>query len=378
LGFRYFGPLDGHNLESLIPAIKNILLLSGPRLLHVVTIKGKGYLPAEKEPVRFHSASPFNVATGRSPRKNTRVKTYTEIFGKKLIELAKDNPKIIAVTAAMPEGTGLDKFRDSYPDRFFDVGIAEAHAVCFAAGLSRAGLKPVVAIYSTFLHRAYDQIIEELALQNLSTVLAIDRAGIVGADGATHQGVFDFVYLRCIPNLVMMAPKDGQELEQMLEFALWLDKPVTIRYPKSACPSVHLPTSPMQLGKAEVLKQGKDIGLIALGSMVVPSLQAADLLEKDGISCTVINARFLKPLDIGLLNELEHKIIFTIEEGVISGGFGSAVQEVLAKSVYRVGLPDEFVTHGRRDILLDRYGLTPQGIAKRVKDTLLSETRVNA
>jgi len=240
LGFRYFGPLDGHNLEVLIPSLKNILQLSGPRLLHIGTVKGKGYLPAEKEPVRFHSALPFDILTGQSRERQgaPEVKTYTEIFSQKLIELARVNPKIVAITAAMPEGTGLDKFRDCYPDRFFDVGIAESHAVCFAAGLARGGLKPVVAIYSTFLQRAYDQIIEEVGLQNLSLILAIDRAGIVGQDGPTHQGVFDLVYLRSIPNLVIIAPKDGQEFQQMLEFALSLDKPVAIRYPKSVCRSL--------------------------------------------------------------------------------------------------------------------------------------------
>ena len=368
LGFRYFGPLGGHNLEILIPALKNILQLPGPRLLHLVTIKGKGYPPAEREPVKFHSASAFDVSTGQILQKSSRIKNYTEIFGQKLVQLAKDDPKIIAVTAAMPEGTGLDTFRDSYPGRFFDVGIAESHAVCFAAGLSRGGLKPVVAIYSTFLQRAYDQIIEEVALQNLGLVLAIDRAGIVGADGVTHQGVFDLVYLRNIPNLVILAPHDAGEFEQMLEFALALDKPVAIRYPKSVCPFFGLPVSPLKLAKGEVLKDGKDVAIIALGTMVLPSLEAADLLEKEGISCSVINARFLKPLDIDLFNKIKAKVIFTAEEGLAAGGFGSAVQEVLNKTVYRIGLPDQFIPHGSRDILLKKYGLTAKGIAQTVKE----------
>jgi len=370
LGFRYFGPFDGHNLEILIPALKNILQLSGPRLLHLVTIKGKGYLPAEKEPVRFHSAPTFDVSSGQTRGKDSKAKTYTEIFSQKLVKLAQDNPKIVAVTAAMPEGTGLDAFRDSYPDRFFDVGIAESHAVCFAAGLSRGGFKPVVAIYSTFLQRAYDQILEELALQNLGVVLVIDRAGIVGADGATHQGILDLNFLRSIPDLVIAAPKDGLELEAMLEFALRLDKPVAIRYPKSACPDSRLSVSVLRLGKAELLRQGKDITVVALGSMAIPSLEAADLLEKDGISCSVINARFLKPLDADLLSSIKTKIIFTVEEGIMYGGFGSAVQESLGKPVYRIGLPDEFIPHGSRDILLKRYGLTPEGIAQRIKECL--------
>jgi len=385
LGFRYFGPLDGHNLEVLIPSLKNILQLSGPRLLHIGTVKGKGYLPAEKEPVRFHSALPFDILTGQSRERQgaPEVKTYTEIFSQKLIELARVNPKIVAITAAMPEGTGLDKFRDCYPDRFFDVGIAESHAVCFAAGLARGGLKPVVAIYSTFLQRAYDQIIEEVGLQNLSLILAIDRAGIVGQDGPTHQGVFDLVYLRSIPNLVIIAPKDGQEFQQMLEFALSLDKPVAIRYPKSVCrsldfardgsrdgelvePFARLPVCPLELGKAEILKEGKDIAIIALGSMVLPGLEAADLLKKEAVSCSVINARFLKPMDIDLLSKIKANVIFTVEEGLIAGGFGSAVQEVLGKPVYRIGLPDEFIPHGSRDILLEKYGLTAQGIADKI------------
>lgn len=371
LGFRYFGPLDGHNLESLIPALKNILKIPGPRLLHVVTVKGKGYPPAEKEPVRFHSALPFDIDTGQNLRGAPEAKTYTEIFSRKLVELGRDNSKIVAITAAMPEGTGLDKFRDAYPERFFDVGIAESHAVCFAAGLARGGLRPVVGIYSSFLQRAYDQIIEEAALQNLSLVLVIDRAGIVGADGATHQGVFDIVYLRHIPKLVIMAPKDGRELEEMLEFALNLDKPTAIRYPKSQLPITNsqFPITELQLGKAEILREGKDVAIIALGTMVLPSLEAANLLEKEGIFCSVINTRFIKPLDTELLNKTKAKIIFTVEEGTSSGGFGSAVQEVLNRSVYRIGLPDEFIPHGSRDTLLDKYGLTAEGIADKISKT---------
>lgn len=384
LGFRYFGPFDGHNLKMLIPALRNIIRLPGPRLLHITTIKGKGYLPAEKEPVKFHSASALDMAVAKTPQKDSGTKTYTEVFARKLVELAQDNHRIVAVTAAMPEGTGLDKFRDAYPQRFFDVGIAESHAVCFAAGLSRGGLKPVVAIYSTFLQRAYDQIIEDVALQDSSLILAIDRAGIVGADGPTHQGVFDFCYLRSIPNLIIIAPRDGRELEQMLEFALGLDKPVAIRYPKSACPLISLPISPLELGKAEVLKEGGDATLITLGATVSPGLEAADLLEKEGICCSVINARFLKPLDIDLLSSIKTKLIFTIEEGVIQGGFGSAVQEVLEKPVHRIGLPDDFIPHGSRGILLEKYGLTPKAIVGRITEAirsrkhfpLASETRV--
>lgn len=378
LGFRYFGPLDGHNLEVFIPALRNILRIPGPRLLHLVTVKGKGYPPAEKDPVRFHSASPFDKAP-QAGYKETTGQTYTDIFSRKLVELGRDDSKIVAITAAMPEGTGLDRFRDAYPQRFFDVGIAESHALCFAAGLARGGLKPVVAIYSTFLQRAYDQIIEELALQNISLVLAIDRAGIVGGDGATHQGIFDIAYLRSIPNLVIMAPCDGRELEAMLEFALGLGKPVAIRYPKAESKNgnYRLPTSKLRLGKAEVLSAGKDAAIIALGAMVAPSLEAANLLKEEGIACSVINARFVKPLDDNLLNKIEAKTIFTVEEGVCLGGFGAMVQEVSGKRIYRIGLPDEFIPHGSRSILLEKYGLTAAGIAKVIaKDPKLREKRV--
>jgi 1-deoxy-D-xylulose-5-phosphate synthase len=272
----------------------------------------------------------------------------------------------------MPEGTGLDKFRDAFPERFFDVGIAEAHAVCFAAGLSKQGLKPVVAIYSTFLQRAYDQIIEAIALQKLAVVLAIDRAGIVGEDGVTHQGIFDLAYLRHLPNLVLIAPKDGRELEAMLEFAVNLDKPVGIRYPKSQSPITNhqSPITNIQLGKAEVLKEGKDFAVIALGSMVIPALEAIELLEKEGRYGTLINARFLKPLDITLFKAISSKtkFIFTVEEGILEAGFGSAVSESIDKPLIKMGLPCEFIPHGRRDILLEKYGLTGNGIYQRIKE----------
>jgi len=375
LGFRYFGPIDGHDLHTLIPTLKNILNVKGPRLLHVVTKKGKGYSPAEQDPVRFHSAGRFDVKTGLAPAKEKdSLPAYTEVFSRRLLELAKDNTRIIAITAAMPEGTGLDKFRDLYPQRFFDVGIAEEHAVCFAAGLAKEGLKPVVAIYSTFLQRAYDQIIEEIALQNLSVVLAVDRAGIVGEDGVTHQGVFDIAFLRNIPNLTVMAPKDAKELEEMLEFAVNFDKPVAIRYPKDKVPGTQFPVpSPkIQLGKAELLKEGKDFAIIALGAMVAPSQEAVELLKKEGLSGTLINARFVKPLDATLFKSIAAKIkfIFTVEDGINAGGFGSAVSETVDKPVIRLGLPCEFLAHAKRDILLDKYGLTGQGLARKIRPVI--------
>ncbi|MCM8780685.1 MAG: 1-deoxy-D-xylulose-5-phosphate synthase, partial [Candidatus Omnitrophica bacterium] len=371
LGFRYFGPLDGHNLNLLISTLRNIISIKGPVLLHIVTKKGKGYLPAENEPVRFHSAGPFDVKTGQ-PIKKHMTPTYTEIFSRKLLELARQDKKIVAITAAMPEGTGLDKFNKMYPNRFFDVGIAEAHAVCFAGGLAKQGFKPVVAIYSTFLQRAYDQMIEDIALQRARVVFAIDRAGIVGEDGPTHQGVFDIVYLRHIPNLVVMAPKDAPELEAMLEFALNLDQPVAIRYPKDVASDLSQELKScsykIQLGRAEILKDRKDFVIIALGSMVKPSLEAIELLEKDGLEGSLINARFVKPLDTELIKEIaqKHKFVFTVEDGILEGGFGSALLEVLARPIVRLGLPSEFIPCGKRSILLEKYGLTAKGIADNI------------
>jgi len=373
LGFRYFGPWDGHDLDILIHTLKNILNIKGPKLLHVITKKGKGYLPAEREPVRFHGTGPFDISTGKPKLKDKAdSKTYTEVFKEKIVDLAKSNKKIIAITAAMPEGTGLDKFRDLYPERFFDVGIAESHAVCFAAGLARGGFKPVVAIYSTFLQRAYDHIIQEVALQDLNVVFAIDRAGIVGEDGATHQGIFDIAFLRSIPNLVIMAPKDGLELEAMLEFSVNLDKPVAIRYPKSVCRSAGLPVCRLELGKAEILKEGRDFAIIAIGSMVNVSFEAMKLLEKNGLFGTLINARFIKPLDSDLFKTVASKVkfIFTVEEAILEGGFGSAVSEAIERPVTRIGLPCEFILHGKRDVLLDRYALTAQGISNKVLEVI--------
>lgn len=403
LGFRYFGPVDGHNLNLLVSTLKNLMQIKGPRLLHIVTKKGKGYLPAENDPVKFHGTGSFEVATGAPLTKSTG-STYTELFSRKLVDLAGKNNKIIAITAAMPEGTGLDKFRDSYPERFFDVGIAEPHAVCFAAGLARQGFKPVVAIYSTFLQRAYDQILEDVALQNLGVIFAIDRAGIVGEDGVTHQGIFDISFLKTVPHLVIMAPADGKEMEEMLEFAVSLDKPVAIRYPKEKIPDPKPQIPPraehpvstgtryeanspaardpakfkflvrdkIELGKPVLLKEGKDFVLIALGSMVAPSLTALETLEKEGLSGTLINARFVKPLDTGLLESFtrQSSLVFTAEESIIEGGFGSAVAEALNIPVHKIGLPCEFIPHGAREILLDKYGLSAAGIAGKIREVI--------
>ncbi|OGX25604.1 MAG: 1-deoxy-D-xylulose-5-phosphate synthase [Omnitrophica WOR_2 bacterium RIFCSPHIGHO2_02_FULL_45_21] len=372
LGFRYFGPLDGHNLGLLIHTLKNILTFKGPILLHVFTKKGMGYPPSENDPVFFHSAAPFDIATGR-PLNILISESYTDVFGRKIVELAKMNKNIVAITAAMPEGTGLAQFRDKYPDRFYDTGIAEAHAVCFAVGLAKKGMKPVVVVYSTFLQRAYDQLIESVGLQNLPLTLCLDRAGISGEDGVTHQGIFDLAYLRSIPNLVVMAPHSADELEAMLEFAISLDKPVAIRYPKDKISAVRYPLSAIRYAKAEILKEGRDIAIIAIGAMVTSSLEAAALLEKENLDACVVNGRFVKPLDKELFLRLsaEFKYIVTVEDGILDGGFGSSVLELLNRPILRLGLPCEFIEHGKREWLLEKYGLDAKGIAQSVTKSIV-------
>jgi len=370
LGFRYFGPLDGHNIDLLVHSLRNILNIKGPCIVHVVTKKGKGYFASEAEPVRFHGTGPFDIQAGLALAKPGLAKSYTDVFADKLLELAKSDDKIVGVTAAMPEGTGLDKFRDAFPDRFFDVGIAEAHAVSFSAGLARGGLKPVIAVYSTFLQRAYDQIIEDVALQNLPVVFCIDRGGIVGEDGVTHQGIFDIGFLNTVPGLVSMAPKDAQELERMLEFALGLNKPVTIRYPRAPAfyPAGNQPGFNVELGRSEVVRRGKDFALIALGSMVSVCLDAAEILLKSGLSGEIINARFINPLDMETLSVLRKRFefIFTAEEGITDAGFGSLIEGAIGKPVVKIGLPRKFIPHGKRDLLLDKCGLSASGIAEKI------------
>ncbi|OGX51513.1 MAG: 1-deoxy-D-xylulose-5-phosphate synthase [Omnitrophica WOR_2 bacterium RIFCSPLOWO2_12_FULL_46_30] len=368
LGFRYFGPLDGHNLGLLIPTLKNILTFKGPILLHVFTKKGRGYPPSENDPVSFHSAAPFDIASGR-PLNISSIESYTDVFGRKMVELAKVNKNIVAITAAMPEGTGLAQFRDKYPDRFYDAGIAEAHAVCFAVGLAKKGRRPVVAVYSTFLQRAYDQLIESVGLQNLPVALCLDRAGVSGEDGVTHQGIFDLAYLRSIPNLVVMAPHSADELEAMLEFAVNLDKPCAIRYPRSQIVKpAKSQSANIELGKAEVLQEGKALAIIAIGAMVSPALEAAALLKKENLDACVVNGRFVKPLDKELFVRLsaEFKYLVTVEDGILDGGFGSSVLELLNRPVLRLGFPCEFIEHGKRDWLLEKYGLDAKGIAQSI------------
>lgn len=378
LGFRYFGPLDGHDLNVLVPTLRNILAIKGPRLLHVITTKGKGYAPAEKEPVRFHGTGPFDLASGqpRQPAAGSRP-SYTQVFSRTLCDLANSNEKIVAITAAMPEGTGLDAFRDAFPRRFYDVGIAEAHALCFASGLSVAGLRPVVAVYSTFLQRALDQVIEDVCLQEQPVVIALDRAGLVGEDGVTHQGVFDIACLRPVPRLVLMAPMDATELRMMLAYALDKDSslkhPAVIRYPKAACPQEReCPRPAIECGVPQVLRQGKDFVMFALGSMVYPAWEALDMLAGQGLQGTLVNCRFAKPLDSRALGRIVSGAaagapLFSAEEGVISGGFGSGLAETLGWPVTAIGLPDEFIGHCRRQALLERFGLTGSGIAATIK-----------
>jgi 1-deoxy-D-xylulose-5-phosphate synthase len=375
--FEYFGPINGHNLSHLINILNNIKYLNEPVLLHVLTKKGKGYAPAEKNPVYFHGCTRFEIETGNCLDKKNSIPTYTEVFGETMVELAKKDKKIIAVTAAMPEGTGLVRFSKSFPKRFYDVGIAEQHGVTFAAGLATEGFKPVVAIYSTFLQRAYDQILHDVCLESLHVVFAIDRGGIVGEDGSTHQGLFDLSFLRSLPNMVVMAPKDENELRRMLLTALAHDGPIAIRYPRGAATGTIMDREiqPLSLGKGEVLKEGEDVLILTIGRSVYEALLASSELTKQGISATVVNCRFVKPLDIDLIAPLVKKIprIITVEENVRMGGFGSAVLEALNDNgitrfyLERIGIADTFVEHGSQNLLRSKYGIDDHAIVKTAK-----------
>ncbi len=376
LGFTYLGPVDGHNLNSLITVLGQAKNFNEPVLIHVITKKGKGYLPAEEYPDTFHGISPFDTETGLVSKRSGPL-TYTEVFGRSLVELATINEIIIGITAAMLDGTCLKYIAEAFPDRFFDVGIAEQHAVTLAAGLACRGYRPVLAIYSTFLQRAYDQLIHDVCLQNLPVLFAIDRAGLVGEDGETHHGVFDISYLRPIPNLIIMSPKDELELKQMLVTALECPGPVAIRYPRGR--GVGMETKgdveALPVGQAELIEDGEDILIIAVGSMVNEALKASVILKKDGIDCRVINARFIKPLDENLFlgSILKINNVVTIEEQVLAGGFGSAIRELLGKhrlnnvNLLNLGLPDTYVSHGEAGLLREKFGLTAFEIAKTVK-----------
>ena len=379
--FEYYGPINGHKLNHLIDILNNIKYLNEPVLLHVTTRKGKGYSPAENNPVYFHGCTQFEIETGNCLDKKNPNPSYTEVFGDTMIQLAKEDSAIIAVTAAMPEGTGLAQFSELFPDRFFDVGIAEQHGVTFAAGMATENLKPVVAIYSTFLQRAYDQILHDVCLESLHVVFAIDRGGIVGEDGSTHHGLFDLSYLRNLPNMVVMAPKDENELRRMLITALKHDGPIALRYPRGAGTGTILEKDirPLTIGKAQILREGEDILILAIGRSVCDALEAQSELDRLDISATVVNCRFVKPLDVELICDLANKIprIITVEENVRQGGFGSAVLEALNDAgingyhLERIGIADTFVEHGSQALLRSKHGIDAEAIvqcARRLMD----------
>ncbi|HBI24931.1 MAG TPA: 1-deoxy-D-xylulose-5-phosphate synthase [Nitrospiraceae bacterium] len=379
LGFKYVGPISGHRFDHLFPTLENIKKLNGPVLVHVVTKKGKDYPPAERDPAAYHGVPAFDIKTGLPLNKST-IPTYTKVFGQTISKLAETNEKIVTISAAMPEGTGLSMFSERYPDRFYDVGIAEQHGVTFAAGLASGGFHPVVAIYSTFLQRAYDQIAHDVCLQNLPVTFAMDRAGLVGEDGPTHHGTFDISYLRHLPNIIIMAPKDEDELQHMLYTSVNYQGPSAIRYPRGTGVGVELRSHfrLLEIGKGEIIFEGSDVAIIAIGNMVYPSIEAAGILKKRGIDAAVINARFIKPVDESLIISLANKYhnIITVEEGVLAGGFGSAVLETLERNslsdvkVKRIGLPDKFIEHGSIKELHNIYGLDAPGIAQDVQSFL--------
>ena len=381
LGYRYVGPFDGHDIKLLIDNLNRVKNLKGPTIVHVLTVKGKGYEPAEKNPEYFHGLGPFDPETGKPlPKKDTRPR-YTKVFGQTLLEFAKKDPKIVAITAAMPLGTGLNYIRDELPDQYIDVGIAEQHAVTLAGGLAVEGMKPFATIYSTFLQRAFDQIIHDIALQKLPVRFAIDRGGLVGEDGPTHHGVFDLSYLRMIPNMVVMAPRDGEQLRDMIRTAVeYNEGPIAFRYPRDKVPfepDMSREPQPVPIGKGEILKEDGDVLVLAIGAMVLPSLEAAKKLAEKGFNLKVVDARFVKPLDEELILDLASsaKAIITVEENALLGGFGSAVLELLAskgimKPTLNIGIPDKFIEHGPRAVLLEKVGLDASGIANSISEFL--------
>ncbi|SDL99495.1 1-deoxy-D-xylulose-5-phosphate synthase [Halarsenatibacter silvermanii] len=379
LGFTYLGPVSGHDIESLQKVFKQADKISGPVLIHAATVKGKGYCPAEDEPCDYHGVSSFEIESG-SQNRSRENPTYSDVFGETLSEMGETDIRIVGITAAMPAGTGLEKFADRFPNRFYDVGIAEQHALTFGAGLARGGMRPVVSIYSTFLQRGYDQVIHDICLQELPVIIGIDRAGIVGGDGETHQGQFDISFLRAIPNLTMMAPRDEAELARMMWTAYKLEKPAAIRYPRGEGEGVDIPESPdtIPTGEGERLREGEDVEIIALGSMVYPALAAAELLEEQGISAGVFDARFIQPLDDKILEIVsQSSLLVTAEENAVSGGFGSLIVEKagqadinLPDSFINIGLPDEFIPHGDQQKMRRKYGLDAESIAGRISSRI--------
>lgn len=373
MGITYLGPIDGHNMEQVCKTFREAKKVNGAVLVHVCTKKGKGYEPAERHPARFHGAEPFEIETGIP--KSKRVKSnYTDIFSTVMRKLGDREPEIVAVTAAMPDGTGLKRFRNMFPDRFFDVGIAEEHAVTFAAGLAAAGLKPVVAVYSSFLQRAYDQVLHDVCIQNLHVIFAIDRAGLVGSDGETHQGIFDLSYLSSIPNMCIMAPKNKWELSDMMKFAVAYHGPIALRYPRGeAYDGLREFREPVKYGKSEVIYDESEIALVAVGSMVKTAKEVRSRLRDTGYSCSLVNARFVKPYDSELLFELqkEHRLVVTLEENVKSGGFGEAVLDYFNQigsgvKVLNITLPDDYVEHGNVDMLKQEVGIDADSVEKKI------------
>lgn len=374
MGITYLGPVDGHDIQAMMRMIREAKKIKKAVLIHVITQKGRGYAPAERHPARFHGAEPFDIETGipRNPRAKAN---YTDIFSTVMCKLGQRDEKVVAITAAMPDGTGLKRFRNMYPERFFDVGIAEEHAVTFAAGLAAGGLKPIVAIYSSFLQRAYDQILHDVCIQNLPVVFAIDRAGLVGSDGETHQGIFDLSYLSSIPNMHIMAPKNKWELSDMIKFALDCSMPMAIRYPRGeAYDGLQEYRAPIEYGRSEIIYKGKDIALFAVGSMVKTALEVRGKLKGDGYSCSLINARFVKPIDEEAVRRacMEHKLVVTMEENVASGGFGEKVR-AYADNIHTdarvlcIALPDEYVEHGNVELLKKEVGIDVDTIVEKIK-----------
>jgi 1-deoxy-D-xylulose-5-phosphate synthase len=385
MGFTYVGPLDGHNISELINNFKKADRIDGPVLIHVNTRKGKGYKPAESEPSKYHGVNPFRIDNGESKKVETRP-TFSEMFGKTMVKLGKTDKDLVGITAAMPEGTGLSFFKEEFPERFFDVGIAEQHAVTLATGLAKGGKKPVVAIYSTFLQRAYDQVLHDVCIQELPVTIAIDRAGIVGSDGETHQGTFDISFLRPVPNLVIMSPRDGNMLQHMLYTAINVKGPVAVRYPRGEVFDEQLDDELKEIpvGQAEVLREGSDLLIIAVGSRVYPALEAARQLKEEDLDVTVVDARFIKPLDEKLFLKLarKHKKMVVVEDHVLAGGFGSSILELFNDQgitdvlVKRLGLPDRFIPHGSQERLRSIYGIDIEGIKQAVRELATGKLEV--
>ena len=373
MGVTYLGPVDGHDIRKLLDVLKKAKRVKGAVLVHVLTKKGKGYEPAERHPARFHGAEPFDIETGL-PKNRRKKANYQDVFSTCMVKLGQRNEKVVAITAAMPDGTGLKRFRLNYPDRFFDVGIAEEHAVTFAAGLAAGGMRPIFAVYSSFLQRAYDQVLHDVCIQNLPVVFAIDRAGLVGSDGETHQGIFYLSYLSSIPNMHIMAPKNKWELSDMLKFAVEFDGPVALRYPRGeAYDGLKDFRRPIVYGKSEVIYEEEDIALLAVGSMVKTAEQVRRNLKGIGYSCTLVNGRFIKPVDTDILEELakDHRLIVTMEENVRSGGFGERVQDYIVDRelpvhVLEITLPDEYVEHGNVSLLYEEVGIDADSVTKRI------------